>query len=130
TITKTIQDSNSFHVPVEANRNQTQLNIPHLTEKQKRDIDVLAAMWCFLSNHLFNMFESPSRKKFLQALHPAYKPPSQKTISGPLLDKVYEMTKTRTDEMISNLPNINVITNKAAISKVREFAIFQFIHPP
>ena len=114
TIMKTIQDSNPFHVPVEANRNQTQLNIPRLTEKQKRDIDVLAAMWCFLGNHPFNMFESPSGKKFLQALHPVYKHPSRKTISGPLLDKVYEMTKTRTDEMISNLPNINVITDKSS----------------
>ena len=117
TITKTVQDSNPFHVPVEgnsANRNQSQLNMPRLTEQQKKDIDILAAMWCFLGNHPFNMFESPSGKKFLQALHPAYKPPSRKTISGPLLDKCYEMTKTHTDEMISSLQNINVVTDESS----------------
>lgn len=59
------------------------------------------------------MFESPSAKKFLQALHPAYKPPSRKTISGPLLDKIYEMTKVRTEELIFNLPNINIVTDES-----------------
>ena len=68
-------------------------------------------MWCFLGNHPFNMFETPSAKKFLQLLHPAYKPPSRKTISGPLLDKT---TKTCTDEMIAALPNINVVTDESS----------------
>ena len=87
TITKRIQDSNPFHVPVEAypaNRNQSQLNIPRLTEQQKEDINVVAAMWSFLCNNPFNMFQSPSGKKILQVLHQVLKPLSQKTISGPL----------------------------------------------
>ena len=67
-MTKTIQNSNPFHIPVaEANPNQTQLNIPRLTEQQKRDIDVLAAMWCILDNHPFSMFESTSGMKFTSA---------------------------------------------------------------
>ena len=56
-------------------------------EQQKRDIDALAAVWHILDNHPFSMFESTSRKKFLQALHVAYKPPLRKLISSPLLNK-------------------------------------------
>ena len=70
TMSKTIQTTNPFHVSVqqEANqtdRNQTQLNMPH--------IDVLAAMWYYLGNLPFNVFESAIGKKFVHALHPAYK---------------------------------------------------------
>jgi len=118
TMTKTVQDSNPFNVPIElsqaANRTQSQLNIPRLTDQQKKDIDVLAAMWCFLSNHSFNMFESPAGKKFLHALHPAYKAPSRKTLSGPLLDKVYEMTKMRTNDMISGMQILNIVTDESS----------------
>ena len=71
-------------------------------------------MWCFLGNHSFNMFESPARKKFLHALHPAYKAPPRKTLSGPLLDKVYEMTKTHTNEMISGMQTLNIVTDESS----------------
>src|SRR5579859_6101348 len=78
TMSKTIQATNPFHVPVlqeanQTNRNQPQLNMPHLMSQQKKDIDVLAAMWCYLGNLPFNVFESAIGKKFVHALHPAYK---------------------------------------------------------
>ena len=115
---KTIQDSNPFNIPIKlsqaANRTQSQLNIPRLTDQQKKDIDVLATMWCFLSNYSFNMFESPAGKKFLHALHPAYKAPSRKTLSGPLLDKVYEMTKMHTNDMISGMQILNIVTDESS----------------
>src|SRR5436309_2349936 len=56
------------------------------------------------------MFESSAGKKFLYALHPAYKAPSRKTLSSSLLNKVYEMTKTRMNEMISGMQILNIIT--------------------
>src|SRR5439155_6012647 len=104
-------------------------NIPRLTDQQKKDIDVLAAKWCFLGNHSFNMIESPAGKKFLHALHPAYKAPSRKTLSGPLLDKVYKMTKTRTNEMISGMGTLNIVTDES--SNIRNNRIYNIsLHTP
>src|SRR5271155_5396656 len=109
----------NFHVPVrqeanQTNRNQTQLNMPTLTSQQKKEIDVLAAMWCYLGNLPFNVYESAIGKRFVRALHPAYKAPSRKTISGPLLDKVYDMTKTQSDRMLSSLDTLNVVTDESS----------------
>ena len=71
-------------------------------------------MWCFLGNHPFNMFENASGKMFLRTLNPAYKPPTRKTVSGPLLDSVYTMTKDQTDAMIAAMDLLNIITDESS----------------
>ena len=114
TITKTIQDNNPFHTAKNAMTQQSTINFPRLTNSQKTGIDISAAIWCFMGNHPFNMFESEFCKTFLKALNPAYKPPSRKAISGPLLDSVYTMVKNHMDEVIATLPNINIVTDESS----------------
>src|SRR5579859_7314529 len=80
TMLKTIQKSNPFNVPVETHSNQSRINFASLTVQKKEDLDMLAATWCFLSNHPFNMFENTTGKMFVQSLNPAYKAPTRKTI--------------------------------------------------
>ena len=92
---------------------QSEINFPRLTAKQKLELDIKAAMWCFMGNHAFTMFENPFGKSFLQSLNPAYIPPSRHAISGRLLDAVYSQVRTQTDELIASLPHINVITDES-----------------
>jgi hypothetical protein len=109
-----IQKSNPFNVPGETRSDQSQLNFPRVTEQRKEHLDILAAAWCYLGNFPFNMYEHPYSKKFVNVLNPAYKAPSRKSISGPLLDSVYSMVETQTDDMIAAMPNINVITDESS----------------
>ena len=90
------------------------MNFPTLTVQKKKDLDMLAAMWCFLGNHPFNMFENTAGKMFLKSLNPAYKPPTRKTIAGPLLNAVYDTTKSRSDDLIADMSLINVITDESS----------------
>src|SRR5579859_5069021 len=62
----------------------------------------------------FTVFDSPFHKQFLKSLNPAFKPPSQNTISTHLLDKVFSVVKACTDEAISAMPNINVSTDESS----------------
>ena len=71
-------------------------------------------MWCFLGDHPFNMYENAVGKKFLKEMNPAYKPPGRKAIAGPLFDSVFTMTKSRTDDMISALNLINIVTDESS----------------
>ena len=93
---------------------QSELNFPRLTQSQKHDLDLQAAMWCFMANQSFNMYENPFDKKFLRNLNPAYKPPSRKTIADPLLEEVYSNIKARIDILISSLDRINVSTDESS----------------
>ena len=71
-------------------------------------------MMCFVGNHPFTIFEEPHVKKLIHHLNPAWKPPSRKAISGPLLDAVYANVKKQTDQYISTLPHINIITDESS----------------
>ena len=66
-----------------------------------------------MGNHSFRMFENPFGKKFLHALNPAYKPPSQKTLSSPLLDSTYMSTQIRMNELIATMRNLNIVTDES-----------------
>src|SRR5579859_7064256 len=122
-------ESNPFNVPIEADSNQSKIQFPSITGQRKKDIDILAAMWCFLGNHPFNMFENASSKMFLQVLNPAYKPPTRKTISSPLLNSVYTMNKDRTDAMIAVMDLLNIITDES--SNIRGSRIWNIsVHSP
>ena len=113
-ITKVVQARNPFNVSSPAIANQSTINFPRLSKNQKTELDIQAVMWCFMSNHSFRMFENSFGKRFLQALNPAYTPPSRKAVSGALLDSAYIMTKTRVDELIAALSNINVVTDESS----------------
>lgn len=89
-------------------------NFPRLTRDEKHDLDLRAALSCFMGSHAFNMYENSYTKDFLHRLNPAYKPPSRMTIAGPLLDEVYSAIKARTDVLISSLDGINVITDESS----------------
>ena len=123
------QNSNTFNIPLKANSNQSQINFPSLTPARKKELDILAAMWCFLGNHPFNMYENAVGKKFLKEMNPAYEPPGRKAIAGPLLDSVYTMTKSRTDDMISAMNLINIVTDES--SNIRGSRIWNIsVHSP
>ena len=92
---------------------QPELNFPRLTSMQKHDLDLQAAMWCYMANQPFNIYENPFGRTFLRNLNPAYKAPSRNTISGPLLDEVHSNVKARTDILVSNLDRINVSTDES-----------------
>src|SRR5579859_4588757 len=129
TASNTIQNSNPFNIPVKANSNQSQINFPSLMPARKKELDVLAAMWCFLGNFPFNMYEHAAGKMFLKELNPAYKPPGRKTIAGPLLNSVYTMTKSRTDDMVATMNLINITMDES--SNIRGSRICNIsIHSP
>ena len=112
-----IQSNNSFHTAVIAKtsqRNQTTINFPRLTPAQKEELDLQAAMWCYMGNHSFTMYENAFGRQFLKALNPAYKPPSRKFLAGHLLDSAYTVVKKRTDELIAAMPNINVSSDESS----------------
>src|SRR5579859_6581591 len=113
TIMKTIQANNPFRNSTMA-KGQRALNFPCLSPAEKSELDFQAAVWCFMGNHSFRMFENPFGKKFLHALNPAYKPPSRKTLSGPLLDSTYASTQTRMNELIAPMPNLNIVTDESS----------------
>lgn len=98
------------------------INFPRLSAAQKQELDLQAAMWCYMSNRPFTLFDSPFAKQFLHALNPAYKPPSRKSIAGHLLDSPYVIVKKRTDELITAMPNINVSTDGS--SNIKSARIF------
>jgi hypothetical protein len=81
TITKSVQANNPFDVSLSTIVNQNMLNFPELSKDQKAELNLQAAMWCFMSNHSFRMFENPFGKRFLQALNLAYQPPPVKPIN-------------------------------------------------
>ena len=93
---------------------QSEINFPRLTSMQKHDLDLQAAMWCYMANQPFNMYENPFSRTFLRNLNPAYKPPSRNTISGPLLEEVHSNIKTRTDILLSSLDCIDVSTDESS----------------
>jgi len=113
TITKTVQANNPFRNSTMA-KGQRALNFPRLSPAEKSELDFQAAMWCFMGNHSFRMFENPFGKKFLHALNPAYKPPSRKTLSGPLLDSTYVSTQTHMNELIATMSNLNIVTDESS----------------
>src|SRR5438552_76135 len=121
TISKESQHTSAFSNAMNARTtSQSEINFPRLTAKQKLELDIKAAMWCFMGNHAFTMFENPFGKSFLQSLNPAYIPPSRHAIPGRLLDAVYSQVRTQTDELIASLPHINVITDESTnINKAR-----------
>src|SRR5579859_998022 len=96
-----------------AKPSQGQIGFPRLSNSAKADLDIQAAMWCFMGNHPFTMFENSFAKAFLHRLNPAYKPPSRNAISGRLLDSIYTQVKSRTEEVIASFHNINVITDES-----------------
>ena len=98
-----------------AKPSQTTINFPRLSPSQKEEIDLQAAMWCYMGNHSFTMYENAYGKQFLNALNSAYKPLSRKSLSGPLLDAAFSAVKKRIDELIASLPNINVSSDESSI---------------
>jgi len=92
---------------------QVEINFPRLTPVEKAEMDIKAAMWCFMDNFPFTMYESTWAKDFLHRATPAYKPPSRAAISGPLLDTIHSQVKSRTEQVIQTLPHINVITDES-----------------
>lgn len=113
TITKSIQASNPFALETSDTRIQRSLNFPRLTPTQKHEFDIQAAMMCFVGNHPFTIFEEHHAKKLIHLLNPAWKPPSKKAISGPLLDAVYADIEKQIDQCIVALPYLNIITDES-----------------
>src|SRR5579859_2024492 len=86
TIMRKFQDNNPFQPPSVVRTTQSEIDFPRLTPSQKSALDIKATMWCCMGNHPFTIFEDPFGIAFLRDLNPAYKPPSRKAISGPLLN--------------------------------------------
>jgi len=59
------------------------------------------------------MYESPDAQVFLHSLNPAYNPPNQKALAGPLLDQVYTQVKARSGALLNGLDQINVSTDES-----------------
>lgn len=70
----------------------SQTSLPQLfrgLEKFKDKMDTQISKAFFACNIPFSVIEHPEVIKALRMLNPSYKPPSSKTLGGPLLDKVY-----------------------------------------
>ena len=117
TITNTIQNNNPFDTAVitkTSQQNERIINFPRLTAIQKEEIDLQAAMWCYMGNHPFTMFDNEFGKQFLKSLNPVYEPPSRKLLAGRLLDSVYSTIKKRTEDIIAAMPNINISSDESS----------------
>lgn len=49
----------------------------------------------------------------MQQLNPAYKPPTRKTIAGPLLDESFAKLQSQVNQLISGLPLLNIVTDES-----------------
>lgn len=93
---------------------QTTLQIPRISPETKAQLDLLFASVCYVDGACFSLYESSTMQQALQRLNPAYKPPSRKTVAGPLLDVAYSTLKVRVDKAIRSEPWLNVITDESS----------------
>jgi len=99
---------------IEKTAKQPLLAVMKITPAQKDELDLKFAMACFLQGLSFNVYEGIGLKDALHALHPAYKPPSRKTIAGPLLDKAYAQVKGHMDKLIADNPALNIVCDESS----------------
>ena len=64
--------------------------VDSITKEEIDNINLLLAEFFIGTNLAFSAVESDHFKRFVQKLRPSYKPPSRKTLSTTLLDKVYD----------------------------------------
>ncbi len=67
-------------------------HVVQTTGSQKDSLDDDVAEFAFANNLPFSVIESPSFIKLRRNARPGYKPPSQKSVSGYLLDRTHERT--------------------------------------
>ena len=93
---------------------QRTIPFPTLSRIVEHSLDLDAMRVCVIDGLPFKIFESPAMKHFLRRLNPAYKnPPTHNTIAGPLLDKIYGELKQQTDDILVDMPWINVTTDES-----------------
>ncbi|XP_050306045.1 uncharacterized protein LOC126743119 [Anthonomus grandis grandis] len=64
--------------------------VDKMNQKEKEEANISLAKFFFGCNIPFSVVESDHFKNFLKPLRPAYNPPTRKTLSSTLLDKVHE----------------------------------------
>src|SRR5579859_5794863 len=93
---------------------QTTLQVPRISSETKAQLDLMFASVCYVDGACFSLYESNTMQQALQHLNPAYKPPSRKTVAGPLLDVAYSGLKVHVDKAIRSEPWLNVITDESS----------------
>src|SRR5579859_5850625 len=100
--------------------NQTTLQVPQISSETKAQLDLMFASVYYVDGTSFSLYESSTMKEALYRLNPAYKPPSHKTVAGPLLYIVYSNLKLRVDKAIRAEPWLNVVMDESSnINNVR-----------
>lgn len=79
-----------------------------LAPAQVQHINVLLAQFLVETDSAFSLVEAPSFVRFVQALHPMYKPPTRQTIAKRDLKIVYESTVAACQNELATLVNRGV----------------------
>ena len=79
-----------------------------MTPFEHSQLDELAAFMIYDAGLPLSFFEHPSVKAFLKRLQPAYTPPTRLRLSGTLLEKSYEATKTEVEDYINTQQLLSV----------------------
>lgn len=76
-----------------------------LAPAQVQHINVLLAQFLVETDSAFSLVEAPSFVRFVQALHPMYKPPTRQAIAKRDLKTVYESTVAACQKELATLVN-------------------------
>src|SRR5579859_5673762 len=116
---KTIGSSLSAFM-VRKEPNQTMLQVSRISSETKAQLDLMFTSVCYVDGASLSLYESSTMKEALYCLNPAYKPPSHKTVTGPLLDIAYSNLKLCVDKAIRAEPWLNVVMDESSnINNVR-----------
>ena len=112
-----------------ASKNQPRINFPTISAKEKDLLDLDFAAVCYVDGRPFTLYETPTMKRALHRLNPAYKPPNRQAIAQRLLDNAYEETKNSTNNLILSLPSLNIVSDESNNINGARIANISIHHP-
>lgn len=77
--------------------------LDNVTQADSDKLGLLCAKFFFGCNISFNTCESKYFRNFIKALRPAYSPPNQKKLFGPLLNAISEKIESRNKDLVHKI---------------------------
>ena len=106
--------SNQFSTPTSSQNSSTssiQRYLHHVTPTEKSKIDLMCAQMIFELNLPFKVVESDVFRDYSATLNSAYRPPSAKTLSTTLLDRVYNERNKELEAFLAGAENLTIVSD-------------------
>ena len=99
-----------YDVAYKSQKKKTSVPILNIDSKKKQEIDKALIECVILDSRPFGDFSKPGMKKFLNVLHPGYKPPTRKTITSKL-SIFYNKYKRQLIDIFKKIQHIALTTD-------------------